>query len=69
MNAHCYWLLRREGMSPREATREIEGRTVAFKNELLFSRILISMIAQLAESREWAYTTPPEKRGYNPGEG
>ena len=38
LNAHCYWLLRKEGMSAREATREIEGKTTAFKNELLFSR-------------------------------
>ena len=38
LNAHCYWMLRREGHSAREATAVAEGRTVAEKNELLLSR-------------------------------
>ena len=38
LNAHCYWLLRQEGKSAQEATKEIEGKSVSFKNELLFSR-------------------------------
>ena len=37
LNAHCYWMLRKEGRSARAATREIEGKSVADKNELLFS--------------------------------
>lgn len=40
LNAHCYWKLRKEGLSPQEATGEIDGKTVAYKNEMLFSRNL-----------------------------
>ena len=37
LNAHCYWLLRREGISSADATAQLEGRSVSYKNELLFS--------------------------------
>lgn len=37
LNAHCYWVLRKAGASKGEATSRIEGRTIAEKNELLFS--------------------------------
>ncbi len=67
MNAHCYWLLRREGMSPREATREIEGRTVAFKNELLFSRnINFNDLPNWQKRGVGLYYSSYEKKGYNP---
>jgi len=36
LNAHCYWLLRSQGQSPKAATRFLVGRSVADKNELLF---------------------------------
>ena len=36
LNAHCYWLLRKEGEGVREATQSLEGISVAGKNELLF---------------------------------
>ncbi len=38
LNSHCYWTLRKEGMSQTDATKELEGKSVSFKNELLFSR-------------------------------
>ena len=38
LNGHCYWMLRKEGMSVQAATRELEGKSVSYKNELLFSR-------------------------------
>jgi len=38
LNSHCYWMLRKEGKSVREATRELEGKSVSYKNDLLFSR-------------------------------
>lgn len=38
LNAHCYWLLRKEGKSVTEATTAIEGLSVSAKNELLFAR-------------------------------
>ena len=37
LNAHCYWMLRKEGMSVNKATALLEGKTVSYKNELLFS--------------------------------
>ena len=36
LNAHCYWLLRRNGFSSTEATEQLEGKSIAHKNELLF---------------------------------
>jgi tRNA(His) guanylyltransferase len=36
LNGWCYWTLRKDGKSPVEATALIEGKSVAFKNELLF---------------------------------
>lgn len=36
LNGHCYWMLRKEGVSVQEATKALEGQSVAFKNELLF---------------------------------
>lgn len=36
LNAHCYWLLRRLDRKPEEAQRELDGLSVAAKNELLF---------------------------------
>jgi tRNA(His) guanylyltransferase len=37
LNAHCYWLLRRQGLDDVEATRKLEGVSVAARNELLFA--------------------------------
>lgn len=42
LNGYCYWLLRQSGMSKRAATKELEGKGVAFKNELLFSKFGIN---------------------------
>lgn len=36
LNGHCYWLLRRQGASDAEATRRLEGVSIAARNELLF---------------------------------
>jgi tRNA(His) 5'-end guanylyltransferase len=36
LNAHCYWLLRKQGASMRIATGKLEGMSVGEKNELLF---------------------------------
>ena len=38
LNGWCYWTLRREGKSVREATAMLDGVTVAEKNELLHTR-------------------------------
>jgi tRNA(His) 5'-end guanylyltransferase len=36
LNAHGYWLLRRQGKTASEATAALAGLSVAAKNELLF---------------------------------
>ena len=36
LNAHCYWLLRKQGKGVGEATAALKGMSVALKNELLF---------------------------------
>jgi tRNA(His) guanylyltransferase len=36
LNAHCYWMLRKQGQNVHAATNRLEGMTVAAKNELLF---------------------------------
>jgi tRNA(His) 5'-end guanylyltransferase len=38
LNAHCYWLLRRDGQSQRAATEALLNLSTADKNELLFRR-------------------------------
>jgi tRNA(His) guanylyltransferase len=38
LNAWCYWKLRDEGRDVAAATKQLEGMTVAAKNELLFQR-------------------------------
>jgi tRNA(His) 5'-end guanylyltransferase len=36
LNAHCYWLIRKQGKGVGEATAALQGKSVAEKNELLF---------------------------------
>jgi tRNA(His) 5'-end guanylyltransferase len=38
LNAHCYWLLRKQGQGIGEATEALRGLSVSAKNELLFRR-------------------------------
>ncbi len=38
LNAHCYWIQRREGASVQAATNSLKGMSVAAKNEFLFQR-------------------------------
>jgi tRNA(His) 5'-end guanylyltransferase len=36
LNAHCYWLLRKQAKTIEQATATLKGMCVADKNELLF---------------------------------
>jgi tRNA(His) 5'-end guanylyltransferase len=36
LSAHCYWMLRKQGLGVNEATNQLLGMSVAEKNELLF---------------------------------
>ncbi|MFD2787327.1 tRNA(His) guanylyltransferase Thg1 family protein [Hymenobacter rubripertinctus] len=37
LNAHCYWLLRKQGRSVAEATAQVKGQRLAAKHDLLFA--------------------------------
>ena len=67
LNAHCYWMLRKEGMSVKDATEMLEGKSVAFKNELLFSRgINFDKLPSWQKRGVGIYWADVEKVGYNP---
>lgn len=38
LNAHCYWMLRKQGASARNAGERLRGLSIAQKNELLFQQ-------------------------------
>lgn len=38
LSAHCYWSLRKQGQTERQATARLEGVSVGEKNELLFQQ-------------------------------
>lgn len=67
LNAHCYWMLRKEGMSVKDATETLEGKSVAFKNELLFSRgINFDKLPSWQKRGIGVFWDDVEKAGYNP---
>ncbi|TYZ08345.1 guanylyltransferase [Hymenobacter lutimineralis] len=37
LNAHCYWLLRKQGRTVAEATAQVKGQRTATKHDLLFA--------------------------------
>lgn len=67
LNAHCYWVLRKEGMSVNAATEMLEGKSVSFKNELLFSRgINFDKLPSWQKRGVGLYWSETEKLGFNP---
>lgn len=38
LNAHCYWLLRKQGSKPEAAQKQLNGLSVPAKNEMLFAQ-------------------------------
>ncbi len=70
LNAHCYWLLRREGQSVAAATAQLEGHSTAYKNELLFSRgINFDKLPAWQKRGVGVYFADREKTGFNPKTG
>jgi len=67
LNSWCYWTLRGEGMDVPEATHELEGKSTAFKNELLFKHGInfndISLWQRRGVGLCWESY---EKEGFNP---
>ncbi len=67
LNAHCYWLLRKQGKSKKEATDILEGQSVAFKNELLFaSGINYDKLPNWQKRGIGIWKEEYEKEGINP---
>lgn len=67
LNSWCYWTLRAEGMDVSEATHELEGKSTAFKNELLFKYGINFNDMPLWQRRGVGlYWEGYEKEGFNP---
>ena len=67
LNAHCYWTLRKEGKSAREAAETLKKRSVADKNELLFSHGLnFNDLPNWQKRGIGLAFQAEEKAGYNP---
>ncbi|PYE49492.1 tRNA(His) guanylyltransferase Thg1 family protein [Deinococcus yavapaiensis] len=67
LNGLAYWTLRQEGKSVAEATRILEGQTVAFKNELLFERgVNFNEVPAWQRRGVGVYWETYEKDGFNP---
>ncbi|MCL2212010.1 MAG: hypothetical protein FWB95_08825 [Treponema sp.] len=67
LNAHCYWMLRKKGVDKNEAAKQIENKSVADKNELLFTNGL-----NFNDTPNWQkrgvglYWKKEESTGFNP---
>jgi len=69
LNAHCYWALRKENYNKRDATKFIDHKSVAEKNELLFSHgINFNELPAWQKRGIGLYWEKIEKIGYNPKE-
>lgn len=67
LNSHCYWMLRKQGKSVEEATKTLEGKSVAFKNELLFQNgINYDKLPSWQKRGIGVYWDTFEKQGVNP---
>lgn len=67
LNSHCYWALRKEGQSVKDATAELEGKSVSYKNELLFQRgINFDKLPCWQKRGTGLYWKEIEKEGFNP---
>jgi tRNA(His) 5'-end guanylyltransferase len=54
LNAHCYWILRKNNYNEQDATKYIEHKSVAEKNELLFSYgINFNDLPNWQKTRSW----------------
>ena len=70
LNSHCYWLLRSQGKSVTEATSMLSGKSVAFKNELLFQNgINYDKLPAWQKRGVGVYWKTIEKQGFNPVSG
>ena len=69
-NAHCYWILRKQGMRVAEAAKMLEGQSIACKNELLFQNgIDFDSLPSWQKRGIGLYWDVYEKQGFNPKTG
>lgn len=67
LNAHCYWRLRQDQFSPKDATAKIQGLSIADKNELLFRYgINFNELPNWQKRGIGMYWINSEKEGFNP---
>lgn len=67
LNAHCYWLLRKQGQDMNAATQALIGLSVADKNELLFQNgINFNDLPSWQKRGTGIYWDTVIKEGYNP---
>ena len=67
LNSHCYWMLRKQGKSVAEATKMLEGQSIAYKNELLFQNgINFDKLPSWQKRGTGIYWDAVEKKGFNP---
>jgi len=67
LSAHCYWMLRKENYSKKEATKFIERKTTAEKNELLFTHgINFNDLPNWQKRGVGIYWVKTPKTGFNP---
>lgn len=70
LNAHCYWTLRRKGLTAKAATSEINGKSVAAKNEFLFQHgINFNDLPNWQKRGVGLYWVAEKKMGNNPKTG
>jgi len=67
LNSHCYWLLRKNGHTATDATDFLSGKSIAFKNELLFQHgVNFNDIPSWQKRGVGLYWAEAEKTGVNP---
>jgi len=67
LNGWCYWKLRKAGKNTREATAMLDGKSVAYKNELLFQYgINFNELPTWQRRGVGLYWEEYNKPGYNP---
>lgn len=67
LNSYCYWTLRKEGASVNTATNTLEGKSVSFKNELLFSKgINYDQLPSWQKRGVGIYRKVIQREGFNP---
>jgi len=67
LNAHCYWSLRKQGQTDKQATKALLKLSVAAKNELLFQNgINFNDLPNWQKRGIGLYWETYEKTGLNP---